>query len=84
MPGKTKRMQTRTRTRTRTNKNKGCATRKLRLEDVDYATDIDVLTIMSKDKQRAALKKVDQFLKCNKSNEMVKRRKQILELIKSN
>lgn len=63
---------------------KACKTRKMRLEDVDYATDIDVLTIMSKDKQKAALKKVNEYLKCHKSKEMIKRRKQIMELIKSN
>lgn len=58
--------------------------------DVDYATDIDVLTIMSKDKQISALNKVKQYLKvCKNKNkqhvkEMTKRKKQIEELIKEN
>ena len=60
----------------------------LKFEDVDYATDIDVLTIMSKEKQIAALNKVKQFLKSGKNKEhikeMTKRKKQIEELIKEN
>lgn len=58
--------------------------------DIDYATDIDVLTIMSKDKQIAALNKVNQYLKmCKNKNkqhvkEMTKRKKQIQELINEN
>ena len=60
----------------------------LKFEDVDYATDIDVLTIMSKEKQIAALNKVKQFLKSSKNKEhikeIMKRKKQIEELIKEN
>ncbi len=59
----------------------------LKFEDVDYATDIDVLTIMNKAKQTIALNKVKQFLKSSKNSEhikeMTKRKKQIEELIKS-
>ena len=61
----------------------------LSYEDVDYATDIDVLTIMSKKQQMEALGKVTAFLKCNKSKknksaveEMIKRKQQISQLIK--
>lgn len=62
---------------------------KMKFEDVDYATDIDVLTIMSKDKQIAALNKVKQYLKVCKKNkphvkEMIARKKQIEALIKEN
>jgi hypothetical protein len=58
----------------------------LSYDDVDYATDIDMLTIMGKDKQRAALNKVNQFIKSSKNKkqvkEMIARKKQIQELIK--
>jgi hypothetical protein len=59
----------------------------MKFEDVDYATDIDVLTIMSKDKQISALNKVKQYLKVCKTNkshikEMTKRKEQIEALIK--
>jgi len=62
----------------------------VKFDDVDYATDIDVLTIMSKDKQIAALNKVKHYLKIcknkNKSHEktMMKRKSQIEALIKEN
>ena len=61
----------------------------MKFEDVDYATDIDVLTIMSKEKQMAALNKVKQYLKVCKKNkshvkEMTKRKEQIEALIKEN
>jgi hypothetical protein len=71
--------------RKQTKKIKKC----LSYEDVDYATDIDVLTIMSKKQQMEALGKVNAFLKCNKSKknksaieEMIKRKQQISQLIK--
>ena len=55
-------------------------------EDVDYATDIDMLTILSKKDQTAALSKVNAFLKTSKNkketDDMTKRKKQIEELIK--
>ena len=55
-------------------------------EDVDYATDIDMLTILSKKDQTAALSKVNAFLKTSKNKketvDMTKRKKQIEELIK--
>jgi len=58
----------------------------LKFDEVDYATDIDVLTIMGKEKQISALNKVKQFLKVNKNKahktEMTKRKRQIEELIK--
>ncbi len=58
----------------------------IRFEDVDYATDIDVLTIMSKEKQISALNKVNNFLKSSKNTdhikEMTKRKKQLEQLIK--
>jgi hypothetical protein len=59
----------------------------MKFDDLDYATDIDVLTIMSKEKQIAALKNVKQYLKVCKKNkshvkEMTKRKRQIQELIK--
>lgn len=57
-------------------------------EDVDYASDIDVLTIMSKTKQQSALKKVKEFLKLTKNKaqkkEMMVRKKQIESLINDN
>ena len=62
----------------------------IKFDDVDYATDIDVLTIMSKDKQIAALNKVKQYLKvCKNKNKshakvMTERKKQIEALIKEN
>ena len=60
----------------------------IKFEDVDYATDIDVLTIMNKEKQMSALNKVKQFLKSSKNKtqikEMNKRKKQIEELIRDN
>ncbi len=62
----------------------------VKFDDVDYATDIDVLTIMSKDKQIAALNKVKHYLKVcknkNKSHEktMMNRKSQIESLIKEN
>jgi len=58
----------------------------MNFDDVDYATDIDVLTIMSKEKQMDALNKVNQFLKSSKNQsqikEMTKRKEQIESLIK--
>ncbi len=55
-------------------------------EDVDYATDIDMLTILSKKDQTAALSKVNAFLKTSKNkketDDMTKRKKQIEALIK--
>jgi hypothetical protein len=58
----------------------------MKFDDLDYATDIDVLTIMSKEKQIAALNKVKQYLRVCKKNkshvkEMIKRKQQIQELI---
>ena len=61
-------------------------TKKMSYEDVDYATDIDMLTILSKKDQTAALNKVNSFLKTSKNkketDDMTKRKKQIEELIK--
>ena len=60
--------------------------KKMSYEDVDYATDIDMLTILSKKDQTAALNKVNSFLKTSKNkketDDMTKRKKQIEELIK--
>ena len=62
----------------------------IKFDDVEYATDVDVLTIMSKDKQIAALNKVNQYLKvCKNKNKshtkvMTERKKQIEALIKEN
>ena len=67
-------------------KNKSMKKKSIKYEDVDYATDIDMLTILSKKDQTVALNKVNQFLKTsnNKSQikDMTKRKQQIEELIK--
>jgi hypothetical protein len=62
----------------------------IKFDDVDYVTDIDVLTIMSKDKQMAALNNVNRYLKvCKNKNKshakvIMERKKQIEALIKEN
>ena len=67
-------------------KNKSMKNKTMKYEDVDYATDIDMLTILSKTDQTVALNKVNQFLKSSKNQthvkEMTKRKQQIDELIK--
>lgn len=75
-------------TRRRVNRKQKKTIKRLNFDAVDYATDIDVMTIMSKDKQIAALNKVKQFLKTSKNKShvkiMTKRMKQIEALIKEN
>jgi hypothetical protein len=67
-------------------KNKSMKNKSMKYEDVDYATDIDMLTILSKKDQTVALNKVNEFLKSSKNQshvkEMTKRKEQIEELIK--
>ena len=67
-------------------KNKSMKNKTMKYEDVDYATDIDMLTILNKKDQTVALNKVNQFLKSSKNQthvkEMTKRKQQIEELIK--
>ena len=84
---------TRKHNRTKKNKKNNRTMKKsatIKFDDVDYATDIDVLTIMSKDKQMAALNKVNQYLNvCKNKNKshakaMIERKKQIEALIKEN
>lgn len=83
---KTKRRHSKKRTQKHKRKTLKQKQATLSYEDVDYATDIDVLTIMSKQKQMDVLDKVNQFLKSTQNKqhqtEMTHRKQQIEELIK--